>query len=83
MARSGRLDVGEDRQALNGLPVISVSKLPGSGPVRTATLSGQKWKGGDRVEVLIGTDLVITGWVEATPVRYDARSISVGITAGN
>ena len=39
-----------------------------------------KVKGGDRVEVLIGTDLVVTGWVEATPVRYDARSISVGIS---
>ena len=39
-----------------------------------------KVKGGDRVEVLIGTDLVITGWVEATPVRYDARSVSVGIS---
>lgn len=39
-----------------------------------------KVKGGDRVEVLIGTDLVITGWVEATPVRYDARSVRVGIS---
>ncbi len=37
-------------------------------------------KNGDRVEVLIGDDLVITGWVEATPVRYDARSISTGIS---
>ncbi|ENB6028570.1 baseplate protein [Shigella dysenteriae] len=37
-------------------------------------------KNGDKVEVLIGADLVVTGWVEATPVRYDARSISVGIS---
>ncbi|HEC1251872.1 TPA: baseplate protein, partial [Citrobacter braakii] len=37
-------------------------------------------KNGDKVEVLIGDDLVVTGWVEATPVRYDARSISVGIS---
>ncbi|RJT26928.1 phage baseplate assembly protein [Buttiauxella izardii] len=37
-------------------------------------------KNGDRVEVLIGDDLVITGWVEATPVRYDARSVSAGIS---
>ncbi|WP_436409755.1 hypothetical protein, partial [Escherichia coli] len=28
------------------------------------------------MEVLIGDELVITGWVEATPVRYDARSVS-------
>lgn len=39
-----------------------------------------KVKNGDKVEVLIGDDLVITGWVEATPVRYDARSISTGIS---
>lgn len=37
-------------------------------------------KNGDKVEVLIGDDLVVTGWVEATPVRYDSRSISVGIS---
>lgn len=36
-------------------------------------------KNGDRVEVLIGDDLVITGWVEATPVRYDANAITTGI----
>lgn len=34
----------------------------------------------DLVEVLIGADKVMTGYVEATPVRYDARSISVGIS---
>lgn len=37
-------------------------------------------KNGDLVEVLIGTDRVMTGYVEATPVRYDARSISTGIS---
>jgi prophage tail gpP-like protein len=36
-------------------------------------------KNGDQVEVLIGDDLVITGWVEATPVRYDGSSITTGI----
>lgn len=35
---------------------------------------------GSKVEVLIGDDLVITGWVEATPVRYDAASVSTGIS---
>lgn len=37
-------------------------------------------KKGDAVEVSIGDDLVITGWVEATPVRYDARGITFGIS---
>ncbi|EKN3888077.1 phage baseplate assembly protein [Yersinia enterocolitica] len=36
-------------------------------------------KKGDAVTVLIGTDLVVTGYIDATPVRYDARSVSVGI----
>lgn len=36
-------------------------------------------KNGSKVEVLIGDELVITGWVEATPVRYDSRSVSTGI----
>ncbi|HHA1670052.1 TPA: phage baseplate assembly protein [Enterobacter roggenkampii] len=38
-----------------------------------------KIKHGDLVEVLIGDDLVITGWVEALPLRYDARSVSSGV----
>ena len=37
-------------------------------------------RNGDLVEVLIGADQVLTGYVEATPVRYDAGSISVGIS---
>ncbi|AOP04164.1 tail protein [Salmonella phage 118970_sal3] len=36
-------------------------------------------KNGDAVEVLIGDDLVITGWVEALPLRYDAQTIMTGI----
>lgn len=36
-------------------------------------------KNGDAVEVLIGDDLVITGWVEALPLRYDASAITKGI----
>lgn len=35
---------------------------------------------GDAVEVLVGEDKVLTGWIEATPIRYDAKSISMGIT---
>lgn len=30
---------------------------------------------GDRCEVRIGTDLVLTGWVFGTPISYDARSV--------
>lgn len=33
-------------------------------------------KFGDKVEIRIGGDLVITGWIDATPIRYDANSIT-------
>ncbi len=35
---------------------------------------------GARAEVRIGADLVLTGWVFATPRRYDAQSITLGIS---
>lgn len=34
---------------------------------------------GDSVEIFIGSDKVITGFVEATPITYDAKSVSFGI----
>ena len=37
-------------------------------------------KKGARVEVFIGDEPVLTGWVEATPVSYDAKSVTVGIS---
>lgn len=49
-------------------------------PGETGTVPLQpRVKNGDAVEVLIGEDLVITGYIEATPVRYDARGISFAI----
>lgn len=36
-------------------------------------------KPGDVCEVFIGADQVLTGYVDATPIRYDARSVSVGV----
>lgn len=35
---------------------------------------------GDLVEVLIGTDKVLTGFVDSTPLRYDASNVSAGIS---
>lgn len=35
---------------------------------------------GDAVEVLIGGDKVVTGFVDSTPLRYDANSVSASIT---
>lgn len=36
-------------------------------------------RNGDSVTVMIDGEPVITGYVEATPVRYDAQSVSMGI----
>ncbi|WP_199710598.1 phage baseplate assembly protein [Noviherbaspirillum cavernae] len=58
--------------------------------VRDFTLSvTDKWPGqqdlprrirpGDRCEVYIDNDKLLTGYVDGTPIRYDARSISVGV----
>lgn len=33
----------------------------------------------DLCEVYIGADKVLTGFVDATPIRYDARQVSVGV----
>lgn len=35
---------------------------------------------GDLVEVLIGNEKVVTGFVDSTPLRYDAGSVSAGIS---
>lgn len=34
---------------------------------------------GDRCEVLIGDDLVLTGWIDSTPARYDATQVNRSI----
>lgn len=36
-------------------------------------------KNGDLVEVYIDDDVVLTGYIEALPIRYDAGSLSMGI----
>lgn len=69
---SVRISAGVERAARD-FNVEITRQWPG------ATEATPQIKNGDRVEVLIGDDLVLTGWVEATPVRYDANSISLGI----
>ena len=34
---------------------------------------------GDACQVFIGSDLVMTGYVDATPIRYDGKSVTVGV----
>lgn len=37
------------------------------------------FRGGDLVQVYIGDDLVCTGWITATPIKYDGKTINVQI----
>ncbi|WP_105663389.1 phage baseplate assembly protein [Cronobacter dublinensis] len=69
---SVRISAGIDRAARD-FNVEITRHWPG------ATEPKPQIKNGDAVEVKIGDDLVLTGWVEATPVRYDARSLSMAI----
>ncbi|MFW0827811.1 phage baseplate assembly protein, partial [Cronobacter dublinensis] len=69
---SVRISAGVDRAARD-FNVEITRQWPG------ATESTPQIKNGDAVEVRIGDDLVLTGWIEATPVRYDARSLSMAI----
>lgn len=43
------------------------------------TVPAQPIKQGDQVQVRIGADLVLTGWVFATPVSYDAKQVTLSI----
>lgn len=66
------ISAGIDRLARD-FNVTITRRWPGAGS------SFPKIENGDRVEVKIGEDPVITGWVEATPVRYDSSNIAMSI----
>ncbi|MGT6543864.1 phage baseplate assembly protein, partial [Escherichia coli] len=72
---SVRIGAGVERLARD-FSVEITRQWPGDDGITTLQ---PRIKNGSKVEVLIGDELVITGWVEATPVRYDARSVSTGI----
>lgn len=68
---SVRITAGIERQARD-FQLDTTQRWPGQSqdfPIRQ----------GDKVEVRIGNDLVLTGFVDATPVNYDANSISRSI----
>lgn len=45
-----------------------------------ATDLPRRVKAGDLCEIWIGTDKVLTGYVDSTPISYNASSVSVGVT---
>jgi prophage tail gpP-like protein len=69
--KSVRISAGIERLARD-FDLEVTSQWPGSN-------IEQRIQKGDACEVFIGTDLMLTGYVDATPIRYDSSSVSVGI----
>ena len=67
------IGAGLERQARNFTLGITW-RWPGSGdvPVRI--------RQGEAVEVRIGQELLLTGYVDSTPIRYDAESVTLSIS---
>ncbi len=70
--KSVRIEAGIDRQA-RSFDLEVTSRWPGN------TNIASRIKPGDVVQVKIGIDLVLTGYVDATPIKYDGKSYSIGI----
>lgn len=66
------ISAGIERQARD-FTLSVTDRWPG------ATDIPRRVKHGDLCEVYIGADKLLTGYVDATPIRYDGRSVSVGV----
>lgn len=66
------ISAGIERQARD-FTLSVTDRWPG------ATDIPRRIKQGDLCEVYIGADKLLTGHVDATPIRYDGKSVSVGV----
>lgn len=72
--KSIRIEAGIERQSRSfEVSVTDQWPAPGAGLSETA----RRIKPGDACEVKIGDDVMITGYVDATPIDYDASAITV------
>lgn len=67
-----RIAAGIERTA-RSFEMMVTDKWPGG------TDKARRIKPGNSVQVFIGQDLVCTGYVDATPVKYDGHAITVGV----
>ena len=67
-----RIEAGIDRQA-RSFDLEVTDRWPGQTDVP------RRVKPGDACALYIGEDLVATGYIDGTPIRYDGTSLSVGI----
>lgn len=70
--KSARIEAGIERQA-RSFDLEVTDRWPGQ------TNIPRRIQPGDACQVYIGQDLVVTGYVDATPIKYDGRSLGVGV----
>lgn len=70
--KSVRIEAGIERQA-RSFDLEVTDKWPGQADIP------RRIQPGDACQVFIGPDLVMTGYVDGTPIRFDARSVGVGV----
>lgn len=70
--KSVRIEAGIERQA-RSFDLEVTDKWPGQTDIP------RRIQPGDPCQLFIGQDLVMTGYVDATPIRYDGKSVGVGV----
>lgn len=70
--KSVRISAGIERQARD-FDLDVTDRWPGQTDIP------RRIQPGDACQVYIGADLVLTGYVDATPIKYDGKSVSVGV----
>lgn len=67
-----RIEAGIERQA-RSFDLSVTDRWPGQTDIP------RRIQPGDLCQVFIGNDLVLTGFVDATPIRYDGNAVGVGV----
>lgn len=67
-----RIEAGIERQA-RSFDLSVTDRWPGQTDIP------RRIQPGDLCQVFIGADLVLTGFVDATPIRYDGNAVGVGV----
>ena len=70
--KSVRISAGIERQARD-FDLEVTDRWPGQSDIP------RRIQPGDACQVFIGADLVLTGYVDATPIKYDGKSVSVAV----
>lgn len=70
--KSVRIEAGIERQA-RSFDLEVTDRWPGQ------TEIPRRIRPFDTCQVFIGNDLVLTGYVDATPIKYDGKSVGVGV----